>query len=317
MPPKKTDLTVVPPSAPLAAMASLIASANAYADASKAKNTRRAYEADWRTFQVWCASKKLESLPATYGTVAVYLAALADAGRKSSTVSRALSGIVYAHRQHGYPWDQGNRHIRDVLAGVRRRPGARIHKKAPVGGEELAVLVGSLDDTTQSGLRDRAILCLGWFGAFRRSELVALDVEDVTFNKEGLVVRVQQSKTDQEGSGESVGVPFADNRDLCAVRAVKAWLDGRTTGPLFCTSTGRRLDDQTIAVIVKRIAKRAGLTQDFAAHSLRSGFATTAAGNGAGLDSIMRQGRWKNAETALGYVRPATLFKNNAAKGLL
>ena len=296
----------------------LVEVTNVYADASRAKNTKRAYEADWQAYRMWCELKGLPSMPVNPDTAATYLGALAEMGRKPSTINRALSGIINAHKEAGYRWEKGHPTIQRVLKGIRRTwtlAGGSIAAKTPIAKEHLIALLGVLHDDWE-GLRDRSIISLGWHGAFRRSELVALDVEDLTFGPEGVAVRVRHSKTDQEGHGEYVGIPVSMNKTLCPVHALQAHLDGATTGAIFCAFSGKRLPAQEVAFVVQRAADLAGLPKGFAAHSLRSGFATTAAGHGAGLAEIMRQGRWKDPKTALRYIRPATLFENNAAKGL-
>jgi integrase len=198
-------------------------------------------------------------------------------------------------------------------------------KKAPISDEALHRALEPLG-ADLAALRDRALMTLGWFGAFRRSELVALEVVDLSFGKAGLVVLVRRSKTDQEGRGEEKGIPFARNVALCPVRSVRAWLDasGITSGPIF-----RRVDrhgylgsdaltDGSVARIVKRLVEQAGLDPNvFAGHSLRSGFITTAAAKGKSLDAIMRQSLHRSERVARGYIRHATLFVDNAADGLV
>ena len=307
--PPSSALVKVEP-AQLSLLAPLVEKANAYAVASQAENTRRAFQGDWRAYQVWCSAMGLVDLPLNPSVVATYLTALAAAGRKPSTVARALSGIIHAHKTAGHRWEKGNPIVQKVLKGIRRTwslAGGEIAQKTPIGIEHLTALLGALDDGWE-GLRDRAIISLGWHGAFRRSEIVALNVEDLTFDPRGVAIRVRRSKTDQEGQGEYVGVFFSTNPALCPVLALRAHLDGATTGAIFCALSGRRLPAQAVAIIVQKTAKLAGLPPGFAAHSLRSGFATTAAGHGAGLAEIMKQGRWKDPKTALRYIRPATVF---------
>ena len=190
--------------------------------------------------------------------------------------------------------------------------------------QELAALVATLDDGL-AGLRDRALLTLGWFGAFRRSELVALTVTDVARVREGLILAVRRSKGDQEARGAEKGIPYASNPALCAVRALEAWLAsaGIVEGPIF-RSVDRHghigeaaLSDRSVALVVKRCAKRAGFDpKTLGGHSLRAGFATTAAKKGKGLDAIMRQTLHRSEKVARGYIRHAKLFDDNAAVGL-
>jgi integrase len=254
----------------------------------------------------------------------VYLAALAETGRKASTIERALAGIAWAQRARGFEWQKAHPAISAVMTGIRRRHGTAPTQKAPVVDQELAALVATLDDSLR-GLRDRALLTMGWFGAFRRSELVALTVADVKKEREGLVVAVRRSKGDQEGRGAEKGIPYASSPALCPVRALAAWLDAAqiTEGPLFrgVDKHGHLADDalsdRTVARIVQRAAERAGLDpKSVAGHSLRAGFATTAAKKGKSLDAIMRQTLHKSEQVARGYIRHAKLFDDNAAVGL-
>ncbi len=317
---------LVPVSVPVTPLEELVAVARGYAADARANSTRRAYLADFRAFEAWCAGHALVSLPATPATVAVYLAALAEAGKQPPTVERALSGIAHAHRTRGAAWLRGAPAIGKVMSGIRRRHGAAGHaQKAPLGDEDLAALVGTLGEG-RVGLRDRAVLTLGWMGAFRRSELVALRVDDVTRTRDGLVVRVRRSKSDQEGRGAEKGIPYASRPSLCPVRALADWLEaaGIAAGPLFraVDRFGRvreaALSDRSVARIVQRAAAAAGLDPTtVAGHSLRSGFATTAARKGKGLDAIMRQTLHRSERVARTYIRHGGVFEDNAAVGLV
>jgi site-specific recombinase XerD len=319
--PRLTDLAVVTPSQPLA---HLVERAQAYAVDSRAGSTRKAYLSDFASFEAWCACQGLPSTPTTPAAVAVYLAALADSGRKASTIERALAGIAWAQRTRGFEWSKGHPAITAVMTGIRRRQTTAPAQKAPVADQELAALLATLDDSLR-GLRDRALLTIGWFGAFRRSELVALTAADVKREREGLVLSVRRSKGDQEGRGAEKGIPYASNHALCPVRALAAWLNasGISEGALFRgvdkhgRLRGAGLSDRTVARIVQRAAEGAGLDPaTVGGHSLRSGFATTAARKGKSLDAIMRQTLHKSESVARGYIRHAKLFDDNAAVGL-
>jgi site-specific recombinase XerD len=323
--PKPTALVVHAPAAGLASLGPLVEVAAGYAADARAPNTRTAYASDFRAFETWCAARGLEPMPATPATVAVYLADLATRGRKYAGIARALSSIAATHRARNAPWTRGAPAVTEVMHGIARRHGTAPSKKAPVGDVELAALLGTLGVDLR-GLRDRALLTVGWFGAFRRSEIVALTVADVLFERDGLRVTMRRSKTDQEGKGYEKGLPFAGAAALCPVRALRAWLDGvnATEGPLF-----RRIDrhgnvypaaltDESVALVVKRCALAAGLDPArYAGHSLRSGFATTAARKRKSLDAIMRQTGHKSERVARGYIQHATLFDDNAAAGLV
>lgn len=304
----------------------LVERARDYVAGGKASSTRRAYDSSFRAFEQWCAARALTPLPATPATVAVYLAALADEGRAVNTIERALAAVAHAHRSAGHDWSSGVPAIRETMAGIRRKlAGAPVVKKAPAKDDELAALVATLDGGL-AGLRDRALLTLGWFTACRRSELVALRVEDLDFAPEGLRVVVRRSKSDQEGRGLEKGVVYAGNHALCPVRALKAWLDaaGIKTGAVFraIDRHGRMSDaalcDRSVARIVQRAAERAGLDPTrYGGHSLRAGFVTTAAKKGKSLDAIMRQTGHKSVAVVRGYIRHATVFDDNPSSGLV
>jgi integrase len=211
------------------------------------------------------------------------------------------------------------------MRGIRRRLGTAPTKKAPVLGSDLVRLLEALDPDLR-GVRDRALLTLGWFTAGRRSETVALCVEDVEFVHEGMVIHLTRSKTDQEGRGRFKGVPFAGDPTACPVRALRAWLDAAKieTGPIFraVTRAGaiseRALDSRAVARLVKRAAARAGFDATVrAGHSLRSGFITTAAKRGKSTRAIMDQSGHRSERVLHGYIQHATVFDDNAATGLL
>ncbi len=307
----------------LAPLDELLARAHSYAFDARSPCTRRAYLSDFRSFEAWCAQHAIAALPATPAVVALYLVDLADSGKRPSTIERALAGVLHAHRAGGHAPPRGEP-IARVLSGIRRRHGVVPTQKAPVGDDALLAMVGTLDDTLL-GLRDRALLTLGWFGAFRRSELVALNVADVTPTPEGLRVTVRHSKGDPDGRGAHKGIPRAAHPSLCAVRALAAWLAaaGIAEGPLFRyvdrhghvhTSA---LGGKSVALVVQRTAARAGLDPTtVAAHSLRAGFATTAARKGKSLDAIMRQTLHTSERVARMYLRHVSLFDDNAASGI-
>jgi site-specific recombinase XerD len=294
------------------------------AAAACAPSTQRAYESDLRTFAAWCTDHGYPAAPAAPATLVRYVAHLEGLGRKASTIGRAIAAISKAHDVAGHPSPARDGVVRNALRGMRRRLGIAPAKKAPVGDAELAALVGTLGEDL-AGLRNRAMLTLGWFGAFRRSELVALDVADIEPAPEGLRVILRRSKTDQEGEGTIKGIPYASAPALCPVRALRTWLDAGhlEAGPIFrginrAGKLGARLRARAVARIVQRAAARAGLDpRRYAGHSLRSGFATTAARKGKSLDAIMRQTGHRSERVARGYIRHATVFDDNAAKGLV
>ena len=250
-------------------------------------NTRRAYEGDLRRFAAWCTATGLAAMPASPETIVVYLRHLADEGRRMSTIDRALAAISTAHVRAGFPSPWQHPLVDDMRTALRRELGVRPNKKRAADDEVLRQLLAVLP-TSLLGLRDRALLTLCWSAALRRSELVALDVEHVTRATKGLVVLVAQSKTDQEHRGEEVPVFFANSADCCPVRSLDAWLAtaGIAEGAVFRAlgrreRLGSRLAPAAVADRVQHWAKLAGLDwREFAGHSLRSGFVTTAARRG-------------------------------------
>jgi integrase len=286
--------------------------------------TQRAYQADWRAFLEWCGLRGVGFLPAHAAIVAAYLRQLEGKGRKASTIARVLASISEGHKAAGHDSPRSSMVVRKTLRAIRRRLGVAPTQKAPLLAEQLRSMVLGLASDLH-GLRDRALLLVGFAGAFRRSELVALNVEDVEFGEEGLRITLRRSKTDQEGEGRQVGVPYGSTAKTCPVRALKAWLEAAKidNGPVFRGvvrgAVGeRRASDKAVARAVKRAARQAGLDPScFAGHSLRAGLATTAARAGKSERAIMKQTGHRSVAMVRRYIREAELFQDNAAAGLL
>ncbi len=294
-----------------------------YARAEKLEAIRRAYRSDFAQFQAWCEAKSLSALPAAPEAVAAFLAAEASRGTKSSTIGRRIAAIRYAHKLAGYEPPTNAEAVKATLRGIRRVSGAAPTRKAPATADKILAMVDNARRNTK-GLRDRALLLLGFAGAFRRSELVALDVSDLHFCDDGLRVTIRKSKTDQEGLGCTIAI--ARGSIACPVDAVRGWIKaaGIVDGPLFrpVTRAGKiqasRLSSRAVAEVVKCYAKCVGLkAADFSGHSLRSGFLTSAAARGASIFKMMDVSRHKSVDTLRGYVRDAEMFRNHAGHGLL
>ena len=293
--------------------------ARGYMRASKAENTIRAYRSDWTAFSTWCDDRGVPSLPAAPETLAVYLA---EAARtlKPSTLTRRCSSISMAHQMAGHESPTRSFVVRTTLAGIRRQKGTAPEQKAPLLTADLRGMMAALPET-MAGTRDRALLLLGFAGALRRSELVGLDVDDVDDRSDGLVVTVARSKTDQEGEGRKIGIPYGSNPATCPVRAVRAWLDRSQIkeGPLFRpirhgTVLATRLSPRSVALIVKRVGGAAGLEpMNYAGHSLRAGLVTSAAAAGVAERTIMNQTGHRSLPTLRRYIRDGSLFRENAA----
>ena len=310
------------PASLAARLEALDAATRRFAAAAKATNTVRAYRADLADFEMWCDDHDLRALPAEATTVALYLTALAEAGAKASTLQRRVSAISQVHQLAGLPTPTRDAAVRTTMAGIRRTLGTAPAQKAPVITSELRRLLAVTRTDRLDGLRDRALLLLGFAGGFRRSELVALDVSDLAETDDGLRVLVRRGKTDPEAGGREVGIPFGQHPQTCPIRALRAWREaaGITSGPLFRAVTrggqvaDHRLSDRSVARVVQRAAARAGLDPSrYASHSLRSGLATAAAAGGAPERAIMAQTGHRSLLTVRRSIRSGSLFTENAA----
>lgn len=301
-------------------LAGLIEEAQDYIAASRAENTTRSYLTGWRQFEAWCEGRGLVAMPADPETVALYIADLA-AKVKPSTIDSRLAAISAAHRAAGHPSPTKSEAARLVRRGVRRSHGTAQRQVRPVSVEDLRTFVGTLADDGRGG-RDRAVLLLGFAGALRRSELVGLDVDDVVESTDGLTVHIRRSKTDQEGAGRTVGIPYGSHPGTCPVRAWKRWLElsGITEGPALRAISRHgevgadRLSDRSVADIVKRHAVRAGIdASQVSGHSLRAGLATAAAAAGVPERVIANTTGHKGTAMLRRYIREGSLFTENAA----
>ena len=240
-----------------------IDTARTFALAEKSDATRKAYRSDFTIFAAWCRARGLEPLPAATDTVAAFLAAQATEGAKVSTIDRRAAAIRYAHRLAGHEPPTASEAVRAVMRGIRRTVGAAPERKAAAVADQVRAMLDACPDTLQ-GKRDRALLALGFAGAFRRSELVALQVSDLSEAPDGFRVVIRHSKTDQEGQGQEIAIPRGSR--LRPVEAVQVWLDaaGITEGPIFrSVAKGGRvaplaLSDRSVAAIVKSHAKYVG-----------------------------------------------------------
>ena len=292
------------------------------AKAEKAQSTRKAYRTDFRIFKAWCDAKGVASLPAAPETVASYLAAH-GASSKPSTLGRRVAAIRYAHKLAGLALPTDAEGVKATMRGIRRTfSSARVRKAPAVSGKMLGMVATAPNNL--AGIRDRALLLLGFAGAFRRSELVALDVADIEETETGLLVCIRSSKTDQEGQGVTIAIARGDV--ACPVKALRAWREAAAieAGPIFRpidkagTVRASRLTCRSVANFVKAYAARAGFdASTFSGHSLRAGFLTSAAGKGASIFKMMDVSRHKSVDTLRGYVRDAELFKHHAGAGLL
>ncbi len=317
-------LTLVSPQPGIEAGSDLSADALDYGRAALSENTMRAYRGDWQEFEMWCVDRLRSHLPASPATVANYASGLATAGKKVPTIARKLAAIRFFHRGAGEDNPTDNAGVAAILKGIRRTVGTAARQKAPATVDVIHAFLARIDATTLQGKRDRALLLLGFAGAFRRSELVAITVEDLTFSDKGVDVFLPKSKTDQEAKGQSVAV--LNGKALKPADRLTEWLSaaGIASGPIFRRiNRGDHLTDeplsaQSVALIVKKYADAAGLdVEKLSGHSLRAGFVTSAAENRASISRIMEVTRHRDPRTVETYVRRADRFKDHAGDGFL
>ena len=316
-------VTLLPTTVQALEMAEIAAEARDFVAASRAENTTRAYRTGWAQFTAWCDEHGVTALPAGAETVACFVADLARVA-KPATIDARLAAISAAHRAAGHDSPTKEEAVRLVRRGVRRPLGTAPRRVRPVTVPELRRMIEELG-IDAAGYRDHALLLLGFAGALRRSELVGLDVADFTEGTDGFTVRLRRSKTDQEGAGRTVGIPYGTNSATCPVRAWRAWLElsGITEGPAFRSVDrhGRigatRLTGQAVALVLKRHATRTGLDPAaVAGHSLRAGLATSAAAAGVPERVIAATTGHKGTAMLRKYIREGSLFRENAASAV-
>lgn len=284
-----------------------------YVEAALADNSRRAYQGDLHDFLQWGGV-----VPCTPELLARYIAERAGI-HSPHTITRRVVGISRAHASQGLPDPAKSDLVRVVLRGVRKTHGKPQRRAAPLLKQDLLALLPLMTGT--KGIRDRALILLGFAAALRRSELVALDYTSLAFVQEGLVVNLRKSKTDQDGEGRKVAVPYGRTA-ACPVKAVQLWLEhGQiNSGAIFRSVTkaglvnAERLTAQSVALVVKQYAQAAGLPKsEFSGHSLRSGLVTSAAQAGASMLKLKEQTGHRSDAMLYRYIRAGNQFVDNAA----
>ena len=290
---------------------------------SKAINTVRAYKSDFKDFALFCAQNGFKSLPSEPKVVSLYLTYLSTKDVKMSTLKRRLVSIGVIHKLKGLYLDTKNPSIIENIMGIKRRKGSLQKGKKPILIKNLKLIIDVIDQQKYPNikkLRDRTIILIGFSGGFRRNEIVSLDYDDLDFVPEGLKINIRRSKTDQFGEGLLKALPYFEKPQYCPVVSMKDWINVSRikSGSLFRRfSKGSklseyRLTDQTVALLIKEYLKIAGVdSKNYSGHSLRSGFATSAAESGAEERSIMAMTGHKSTEMVRRYIKEANLFKNN------
>ena len=295
---------------------------------SKANNTVRAYKSDFNDFGIFCAQNGFKSLPSDPKIVSLYLTYLSTKNAKMSTLKRRLVSIGVIHKLKGHYLDTKHPAIIENIMGIKRRKGNIQKGKKPLLISSLKQIINVIDQEKKEEikkLRDRSIILIGFSGGFRRNEIVSIDCDDLDFVPEGLKISIRRSKTDQFGEGFTKALPYFDNSQYCPVVSLKKLLDLSkiNTGPVFrrfikgSKLSEYRLTDQTVALLIKKYINLAGIdSRNYSGHSLRSGFATSAADSGVEERNIMAMTGHKSAEMVRRYIKDANLFKNNALNKL-
>jgi integrase len=319
----ETRLSLVAPSRDLK---TLIEKTKAYIRGAKAPATLLAYRSDFRDFTRFCREHNLSFLPSTPETVALYITDCASR-LALGTITRRLTSITKAHQSAGSKDSPASTHhfiVSETLKGIRRAIGTAQHGKKPLLTADIRKIIARCPKSPP-GTRDRALILIGFAGAFRRSELAAIEITDISYCKDGLVINLRRSKTDQEAKGRQVGIPFGEDAASCPVRALRRWLKEAhlKSGPVFRAIdrhgniSSRALNRASVSWILKRAARRARMkTEPLGGHSLRAGCITQASMNGANEHDIMRQSGHKSAETLAKYIRIGHMFTHNAAASL-
>tara|TARA_A100001011_G_scaffold400578_1_gene516426 strand:+ start:2750 stop:3664 length:915 start_codon:yes stop_codon:yes gene_type:complete len=277
---------------------------------SKAANTLRAYKADFRDFALFCQQNGFNSMPSEPKIITLYLTHLSKSS-KFSTLKRRLASISVIHKLNGHYLDVKHPIITENLLGIRRMKGTYQKAKKPILINDLKLIIKAINEVKneKNRLKNKALLLVGFAGGFRRSELVAILIDDIEFVSEGVKIFVKRSKTDQSGEGMTKGIPYFSNPDYCPVIALKNWIKVNQikSGKIFDMS------DRNVALKIKEYASKAGLDENkYSGHSLRSGFATSTAELGAEERTIMAMTGHKTTQMVRRYIKEANLFKNNA-----
>jgi site-specific recombinase XerD len=277
---------------------------------SKSKNTLRAYKADYKDFSSFCIRNGFKQIPSEPKIVSLYLTYLSKSS-KFSTLKRRLASISVIHKLSGHYIDIKHPLITENLMGIKRIKGSYQKAKKPILINDLKLIINAIDKEKNEKIKfkNKALILLGFAGGFRRSELVAVDHEDLDFVTEGVKIFIKRSKTDQSGEGMTKGIPYFNNHDYCPVTSLKNWLKKSEikSGKIFDIS------DKSVALTIKKYIKIAGLDPNkYSGHSLRSGFATSTAELGAEERSIMAMTGHKTTQMVRRYIKEANLFKNNA-----
>jgi integrase len=310
--------------APSAELLEILENAQGFLKTSVADSTKDIYARDWKGFVRWCDGLGLPHLPSSPDVVACYFTSLAMKDFRITTIRRHCAAIAAVHREAGYPAPTSHPAIKELLRGITRQIGSPAKPVDALLSEDIKRMAAALPDTFM-GARDKALILIGFAGAFRRSEIVGLNVDDVSNRNEGIVVLLKRSKTDQAGEGRWVGIPYGKNPDTCPVTALRRWLEisGLGEGAIFRGLdkhnhlVSDRLSCRSVGNVIKRAAKAAGLDPEkYSGHSLRSGHCTQASRAGIAEHIIAQQTGHRSLTSLKRYIRLGRIFEENSADAL-
>ena len=300
--------------------------------ASKAENTQRAYQSDWRRWVAWCNAQGFESLPAHADTVSAYLADQASSC-KVATLARHLATISKAHQVAGVANPCRETKVRDTMSGLRKTYGVKQAEAPGLLADSLRITLSHIPDDL-SGKRDRALLVVGFLAGLRRSEIAGLTWGDIDTESEhdGVVLTLAKSKTDQDMHGRSIGLHKQAEGGLCPFVTLSAWRNAlgeidamhiEHDAPVFVQVTRwgtvkpGHMTGNTIALVIQKRAMKAGLTVQYQGHSLRKGFVQSAHKAGVSIDAVMATTGHKSVKMVMRYQSQVPVMSQSASKGLL
>ena len=310
--------------APSAELLEILENAQGFLTTTVADSTKEIYARDWKGFVRWCDGLGLPHLPSSPDVVACYFTSLAMKDFRVTTIRRHCAAIAAVHREAGYPAPTSHPAIKELLRGITRQIGSPAKPVDALLSEDIKRMAAALPNTFM-GARDKALILIGFAGAFRRSEIVGLNVDDVSNRDEGIVLLLRHSKTDQQGKGRWVGIPYGKNPDTCPVTALRLWLEvsGLTEGAIFRGLdkhnhlVSDRLSRRSVGNVIKRAAEAAGLDPEkYSGHSLRSGHCTQASRAGVAEHIIAQQTGHKSMSSLKRYIRLGRIFEENSADAL-
>lgn len=297
-----------------------------YSKKAKSENTIRAYRFAWKKFREWCEQNKYSVFSPPKSSieflVGLFISSMAkDRILKPASLDSYLIGIKYFYSECSLSLNTNHPEIKNAMAGIKRELGTAQVRKTPLLSENIKLILDSFEEKGPKDIRDKALILIGFYGAFRRSELAGLNLEDFSFDIYGVSVRLNKSKTDQEGEGRNVDLPFATNENYCPVRSLQSWVREADIekGPVFlriykCGTISRHaIGGSSVALIVKKRCEQFGFSGDVSGHSLRAGHVTSAIQAGTPESWIMRQTGHKNINTLQKYIRMQKEYKANSA----